>query len=404
LKSMDIALMGGLFPRHLEHEIIENSKGRIDFAANNLQWALVDGLDACNKLPVHLCNVLVIGTYPFGYNKLIIKTEKFSHQTGSFDANYGFVNLIGLSRITRFLAGTKGLIRWAKKKSEQKVVVCYSIHTPFLLASVIAKLLFPEIKLCLVIPDLPELVSDSKNIIYRSLKLIDKGIINFCIARVDTFVLLSDFMTEKIKIRNQPFIRVEGIFNSRRYDFLPVEKSHKTIMYSGNLDVKQGILELLNSFSKIGDKEFKLWIAGYGNGLPAILKAMGADDRIIYWPKLKQNELFRLQKMASLLIHPIKPDHIKTRYFFPSKIMEYMASGTPTLMYKLSCLPEEYYKYLYFFDNGSNEAMGTRIVEICNKPLRELSDFGITAQNFILNEKNPEVQCGKIYAMLQKLY
>jgi hypothetical protein len=154
---MDIAFMGGLFPKHLEPEIIENSKGRIDFAANNLQWGLVDGLDFCNKQPVHLCNVLVIGPYPKGYNKLRIKTENFNHHPDSSDVNYGFINLIGFNRFSRFLAGTKGLIKWAKNKSEKKIIINYSMHTPFLFASSIARFLFPNIKLCLIIPDLPEL-------------------------------------------------------------------------------------------------------------------------------------------------------------------------------------------------------------------------------------------------------
>jgi glycosyltransferase involved in cell wall biosynthesis len=210
-------------------------------------------------------------------------------------------------------------------------------------------------------------------------------------------------MVEKVNIKKKPFIRIEGIFNRNRYDFGAVGKHNKTIMYSGNLDIKQGVLDLINSFSLIKDKDYKLWITGYGSGLPIIMEAIKNDTRIIYWPKLEQNELFKLQQKATLLINPLKPDHIKTRYFFPSKIMEYLASGTPVLMYKLSCLPNEYYNYLYFFDEYGIQGMSDKIIEICNKPPKELSDFGMAAQKFILDEKNPEVQCGKIYLMLQKL-
>jgi glycosyltransferase involved in cell wall biosynthesis len=396
--------LGGVFPKHLETEIIKNSRGKLDFAANNLQWGIIDGIDLCNNSPVRLCNLMLIGSYPSGYNKIKIRTEAFAHKEGASDVNLGFINLPVIKLFSRLIAGVLSLLSWSQSKEKSKVIIIYEIHTPYLLAARIVKSIYPGIKLCLILPDLPEFMSDSKNPLYRSLKFLDKILISFCLKGIDAFVLLSEFMIEKLDIIDKPWVRMEGIFNSRRYDFISNKNPFKTIMYSGNLNIEQGIIDLLNAFSKIKDENYILWITGDGNGLNEILKASKTDKRITYWSALQQKELFKLHQKSTLLINPLKPNHRKTRYFFPSKTMEYMASGTPTLMYKLPCIPEEYHEYLYFFDDVSAEGMMSKIIEICNKSKKELDDFGMKAKEFILTKKNPKVQCGKIYSMLKELF
>jgi glycosyltransferase involved in cell wall biosynthesis len=401
---MEIIFLGGLFPKHLELEIIQNSKRGVNFAANSLQWGLVDGLEILNKGSLHLCNLMYIGAFPQGYKKIFIRTENFSHRPGSDDTNYGFLNLIGLRIFSRFLVGTRGLFKWARKTSDKRIILNYSIHTPLLFASFITKLIFPRIKLCLVVTDLPELMSDSKNVVYRILKTVDKCIINLCLTKVDAFILLSKFMKEKLKIGKKPWVLVEGIFNRKGYAFTEGKDQNKIIMYSGRLDKNQGILDLLASFSMIKNDNYRLWITGSGEGLSEILKASQIDSRINYWSNLKKIDLFNLLQKATLLINPLRSDHRKTKYFFPSKTMEYMASGTPTLMYDLPCIPEEYYNYMYYFTNDTLKGMRDKIVEICEKPESELIDFGKKAQEFILKSKNPEAQCKKIYSMMLSLF
>ncbi len=402
--SLDIAFLGGVFPKHLELEILEHSKGNIDFAANNLQWAIIDGLDICNHKPVHLCNVMFVRSYPKGYKKIIIKTEKFSHHPNSSDINLGFLNLFGLCMFFRFFAGTKGLLNWARKKNKNKLILIYSLHTPFLLAAIIMQAIYPGIKSCIVVPDLPSFMSDSKSFFYRLFKAVDKFIIDICLKRINAYVLLTDFMTERLNVGKRPWLRIEGIFNAKRYEFDHEKNNCKTIMYSGNLNISHGILDLLHAFSQISDANYRFWITGSGDGLNDILNASKKDKRIKYWPKLKQNELFKLLCQATLLVNPLKPDNFKTRYFFPSKTLEYMASGVPTLMYKLPCIPAEYNQYLHFFKVFTIDGIRNKIIEICEMAQEERLDFGKRAKDFVLNKKNPEAQCTEILNMLQKLF
>ena len=52
------------------------------------------------------------------------------------------------------------------------------------------------------------------------------------------------------------------------------------------------------------------------------------------------DEIVRLQCEATLLVNPRPSDKEFCKYSFPSKTIEYMASGTPVLMTKLPGVPD----------------------------------------------------------------
>ena len=83
--------------------------------------------------------------------------------------------------------------------------------------------------------------------------------------------------------------------------------------------------------------------------------------------------------------------------------MEYLASGTPTIMYRLGCMPKEYDEYVYYVEDESIETLSRRLIEICEKSQEELDEFGFAARSFILSKKTPFTQCGKIIELLNEL-
>ena len=83
--------------------------------------------------------------------------------------------------------------------------------------------------------------------------------------------------------------------------------------------------------------------------------------------------------------------------------MEYLASGTPTMMYRLGCMPKEYDEHVFYVDDERVETLRDKLIEICEKPQTELNAFGAKARNFILTEKTPFILCGKIVDLLKSL-
>ena len=82
--------------------------------------------------------------------------------------------------------------------------------------------------------------------------------------------------------------------------------------------------------------------------------------------------------------------------------MEYLASGTPTLMCKLPAIPQEYDEHLFYFDDESIDGFSKRIVEVCSMDKEYLSLHGSKSREFILGEKNCYAQAKRIYDMVEK--
>jgi glycosyltransferase involved in cell wall biosynthesis len=145
-----------------------------------------------------------------------------------------------------------------------------------------------------------------------------------------------------------------------------------------------------------------MWLCGPGD-IEMVNKYSSKDNRIIYKGCLTHKDVLNLQKQVRLLVNPRHSYDKFTLYSFPSKTMEYMASGTPTLMSRLKSLPKDYLDHLYLFEDESIEGMSKMIKHCLDKPDAELNDFGAAAAEFILSNKTPDIQAQKLFSFLSQI-
>ena len=107
-----------------------------------------------------------------------------------------------------------------------------------------------------------------------------------------------------------------------------------------------------------------------------------------------------MQQRAAVLVNPRQNNEEFTKYSFPSKTMEYLASGVPVVAYKLDGIPDEYDSYLNYVPDNSVEALTKTIQSICDMSPEERKDKGERARKFVLNEKNAEKQAKRILDFL----
>jgi glycosyltransferase involved in cell wall biosynthesis len=152
----------------------------------------------------------------------------------------------------------------------------------------------------------------------------------------------------------------------------------------------------------IPNSDYRLWICGEGNAKEKVLDSAKLDGRVIYYGQLPHKDIIRLQKTVTVLINPRTSEGEFSKYSFPSKTLEYMASGTPCILYKLEGIPFEYYEYCYIIEDESITGVKEKIIEVCTKNQIELDEFGKKAANFIFNYKNPSYQVKKIFDMISR--
>lgn len=403
---MHITLLFGIFPPDRYDYFVEASKGNTQYAADALQKSIITGL-AFAREPVSIINLPYIGSFPLRYSKLIIKSFKFEYEIAGKilkGNNIGFLNLMGYKFWSRYIQAKKALFHHQKLISDDEVIVIYAVGTPFLKATADFKKRFPKTKIILVVPDLPEFMSSNKNLIRRVVEKFNILILNNLYKSVDGFVLLTKHMVDRLPVANKPWTVVEGIFNpTDLIDNNEYKSTHRYILYTGTLEYRYGIMNLVKAFADIKLDNIQLIICGDGDAKGEILDYAKKDSRIIYKGLIKRNEALKLQQGATLLVNPRTPEGEFTKYSFPSKTMEYLGSGVPTLLYRLPGIPDEYYDYCFNLSDLSISALSAELYKIMNMDAAELQSIGQRAKQFILEQKNPQVQTKKILDLIHSI-
>jgi hypothetical protein len=397
----NIIFIGGLFPKEKENEIYKNSKGNIQYAANNLQWNLIKGFDNVFGKKIKIINEMFVGSFPKLYKKIRIKSFDFSHAPNNTDKNVGFINILGIKNIFRALNLKKELIKTAKEPIN--IIIIYSMHTPFIYAAAKVKKMYPNIHLCLIVPDLPQYMnlSKSNNAIFNFFKYCDIYFMYKYLYAVDSFVLLTEYMKDKLPIENKPYTVIEGMvdINAER---IKEYKSNNVILYTGTLNRSYGIITLLEAFEMLQNEDYRLWICGSGEAETEIRELEKKDKRIKFFGLLQPKKIKELQCSAKALINPRNSSDEFTKYSFPSKNMEYLLSGRPLIAYKLQGIPDEYDKHIFYIKGNTALDMAYTINKILKTDEHELFVFGEKAKEFVLKEKNNIKQAGKIIELINE--
>ena len=385
---MKILHIFSLYPDKLLPNFLKRSKIGLDFAAHNLQESIMKGYEE-NNADFHVINAPLMGSFP-PYSSML-KIPSYKSEDGIIDS-VSYYNVSLIKRFSKQYSVKSKILDWCKaNKGEKCVVVLYNFSCASVAIDI--KYRFPNVRVCLLVTDLVEYMSsknDALTVLNKKLtSLIPHKDYSECI---DGYILLAKDMRERLPVGNKPYLHMEGIYNKPSEEVTSEKDTHKVILYTGNINKRYGIENLLKAFSLIKDKDYRLWIRGNGECEEIVKEFRNNDSRIVYFEQMSRNDLLELEKKATVLVNPVPPSQTFTRYFFPSKTLEYMASETPTLMFQLSCFPQGYSNYLYFFEDESVEGMSKRIVEICSKPSDELVAFGKKAAQFISSEKTPKAQ------------
>lgn len=356
---------------------------------------------------IKLNNTYIISLYQqenFPKNDIIFYRNKYKKNNIKIDY-IPYINLPFIKEAMIFVCACINIFKWSySNKGKNKCILANIHYAPLSLAIVImGKIL--NIKRVITFTDL-SLYTYSKEKI-RKMKWYKKIVIKPYIKLVnklqksyDLYILFSKQMNNIVNPFNKPFIVIEGIYNN---DLLNLEKvkKEKAIAYAGKLNKEVGVDKILQVFSKIKDKDIKLWLLGSGDMENEIIRASKKDNRIKFLGFKNRKEVFEYLKKAKVLVNLRNPEYEYTKYSFPSKTFEYMVSGTPFVTSKLDGIPEEYKNYI-FFTEYDDKSIIKKIEEILQMNEKETEILGDKAREFVLKNKTAINQVGKINKFLIK--
>jgi len=216
--------------------------------------------------------------------------------------------------------------------------------------------------------------------------------------RFDGYVLLTEQMNSLVNPKGRPHLVAEGQVDpadAARPPQLAEKSDPPVVLYAGSLHKEYGILRLAEAFMQLS-VQAELHIYGAGNAAEALRALAKGDARIRLFGVRDNAEVVRAERSATLLVNPRPSDGAFTPYSFPSKNMEYMASGTPVLTARLPGMPAEYGEHAFVLDDETPAGMAEALKRILALPPQTLLEKGEGAQTFVRMHKTGAAQAARI--------
>lgn len=400
---MKYYFLGSAYDNNSEKYLLKHSKSGLQAAANQYQWGIIDGLVSILNQKITVISSYPVGAFPIR-NKKFFYNGFYKKLTDLLEIKYiGFVNLYLFRDVWRIIKFESFI---SKKINENGfcTVFVYALDLAFVRAVKNCKKKYKEkLIIILFIPDIPGELGVMRN--RYTLEgfwdmMFVKSRLNIA-KYADGFVFLTEYMKDVFPIFNKPYCVVEG--------FLPQQINYfnndnhfdkKIILYTGSLNMIFGIFELIEAFKLINDENYQLWICGAGDGVNFVKEQAALNNNIVYHGYVNKIRISELQQSANILINPRRNVGAYTKYSFPSKTLEYLTTGKPTIMYKLTGIPDEYDEYLFYVNGDKIEDLKHKIIEVCSLSDQTLLEFGQNARKWVLEEKNNIKQAQKVKELL----
>ena len=247
-----------------------------------------------------------------------------------------------------------------------------------------------------IVTDLPDMLSGSS---------FSKKMANFVIRHCTHYVLLTEAMNDYLNKTGKPYVILEGhadITMAERIPSMDQKRAPRVCFYAGGVSKRYGLGNLVEGFRKANIPDAQLHIYGPGDYVKELQQIAAEDDRIYYGGMLLNTQIVEKEQEATLLVNPRPTNEEYVKYSFPSKTMEYMASGTPVLTTVLPGMPREYHPYVYLLEEETADGIAKMLTEVLSNSEETLFHKGEAARRFVLEQKNNVIQARKILEMLSK--
>lgn len=301
-----------------------------------------------------------------------------------------------VNRLYTILQTYSFLKKW-KKEHPDMVLISDTINGEFSIAISLFKILHKCKAIGLVL-DVPSIRANEHR---TGLKAIPIKIKNGLIANFDAYVFLTEQMNNVLNPDQKPYTVIEGLVDENllnQENSLALKDPKKVIMMAGLLEKEFGVDSLLEAFSNTNDKDIELHLYGKGGSAETVRKFEKKDSRIKFYGEVENSIIMEEEKKATLLINPRPAVGEWTAYSFPSKNMEYMSSGTPLVAYDLPCIPRAYKDYFYEITE-----MQETIDRLIRLDRQTIHNFGLSAQKWIIENKNPYAQTKELVKIIYEL-
>ncbi len=368
-------------------------------AGNKMQINILRQLSKYDDINIKAITVYPTASYP--KDKKIFYTKKTINLFQGLDAvRVGFINIPVIKQLSQIISAYRQLKQVLKSLAGDSMILSFNLYPQVGIPMMRIKKKY-GVQTVSILADLPIDDKIGRKGISKWMRCLFDGSTKKNIALCDRLIVLNSEAAKKYA-PGKEYIVIEGGVNTEEYSLRPIQpKKQRNIVYSGSLNKYSGISNAVDAFKYIENQDITLEIYGTGELKEDIEKVK--DKRVKYRGRVSNEEMKNIQSEAWLLINPRPIDDEIAQVTFPSKLFEYLISGTPVLTTKLNGLLPEYLDNLFYIDDNLPITIAGKIKEIYSMDSEKLLGIAEKARHFVQTEKSWEQQGKYIYKFLIKV-
>lgn len=375
----------GQFPSSMT---IKNSNGKIDSLYRDSQ-AIIAGLGTIGNNDVIVVTSPDVASFPKG--KLFFGSFYDSEDNVYSVSN---LNLPVLKQFWTSVAMVRNVVRRVSGKERFVVMIPYMVYRHVLTTRILKYIYRDRVCICTIIPDI--FFSKKKVIRFVNRKTEEMA------SKSDCFVLYTAKMSDYLQLDKSKCIVIEGFKNIP--ERLPCPPTEFQVTYTGSLAKEYGITRLVDAMALLHDYPITLHLYGDGTAVPYIQEAINKSRNIVYHGLVPKETAIEAIYNSSCLINPrSNSDGEFVEYSFPSKDIEYLGTGIPSVLCKLSGMPPEYYGHFVDAGSGTAEELARAILTVYNMPEEERKQLGLKSKQFVIDRMDYQRQAKSIVELVSKV-
>lgn len=372
----------------------------ISIAGNKMQVNLLKNLFKIKDIDLHIITIRPVATFPTDKKAFYPSvTEKIFGKTEA--EQVGFVNFPIVKQISQIRSVEKAIENALKQNDNgNTILLTFNMFPQVGIPAMRASRKY-GVKMVSLLADLPIDDAATRSVFSKFLRGRFDESTRKSIGMLDHVIVLNRHAAERYA-PCADYIVIDGgvdedIISEFHPSFIAEKKKIRNIVYGGALTLYSGVITLARSMKYIPDEDVFLDIYGAGDGEKELKQIAQLDKRIRIYGKVDNATMIQKQQEAYLLVNPRPIDDPISEVTFPSKIFEYMLSGTPVLSTRLNGFSDEYNGKILFFEGQSEQAMASSIVNVMHMSCEQLNDYARRAYEYISREKGWGKQTERIY-------
>jgi Glycosyltransferase len=187
-------------------------------------------------------------------------------------------------------------------------------------------------------------------------------------------IILTKKLQKKLNRNCKSLLIQGGVFTEEFKDFELTKQNQKTVfMYAGLLSYVTGVDALLQMIAACKRSDVEFWISGKGALRNEVRAAAEQDERIKFLGFLNEREYSGRLQEAHAFINPRNMALPQNQNNFPSKTLEYLATGKVVISTEFAGY-EQFIENFLFYD-GSKQAFLKLVDEVAEKYDQISGDF-----------------------------